>query len=86
VGDGWAAPLRRLLRRAFLKHTAYKWEALFGVAGVPGAAHRTTVEWLDSPHVRAAGLVREEDGRLRPGAVAWVVESQAAEEEVCLCI
>ena len=77
VGDAWAAPLRRLLRRAFVTKTAYEWEALFGAAGVPGAAHRTTVEWLDSPHVRAAGLVREDaKGQLRPGAVVWVAEEE----------
>jgi hypothetical protein len=75
VGDAWAAPLRVLLRRAFLTRTAYEWEARFGAAGVPGSAHRTTVEWLESPHVREAGLVREgPGGKLRPGAVAWIVE------------
>jgi len=75
VGDDWAPVLHRLMRRAFLKKTAFDWETLFGDAGVPGAAHRTTTEWLKSEHAREAGLsVVDESGTVRPGSLAWVFE------------
>eukprot|EP00930_Biecheleria_cincta_P083171 TRINITY_DN72796_c0_g1_i1.p1 TRINITY_DN72796_c0_g1~~TRINITY_DN72796_c0_g1_i1.p1 ORF type:complete len:1074 (+),score=189.28 TRINITY_DN72796_c0_g1_i1:74-3295(+) len=75
TGDTHAAALRRAMKRAFLSRTAFEWESLMGSAGVPGAAHRTTVEWLESPHARDAGLVATaEDGAVRPGPAVWIRE------------
>ena len=92
MGDAHAAGLRRLLRAAFLTRTALEWEARLGAAGVPGAAHRSTAEWLSSQHAIDAGLVvpADEDGvggaggeggGVRPGPIAWVLEEEVAAEE-----
>ena len=63
------------MRRAFLTRTSYEWEARFGAAGVPGAAHRSTAEWLTSPHARASGLVVQDEGTsVRPGPICWCLE------------
>ena len=59
----WAV-LRPLLRTAFLSKPAFEWEQIFDEARVPGAAHRTTSEWVRSPHAIESGLivvVEEED-------------------------
>ena len=76
MGDKWSHGLRRLMRRAFLTRTSYEWEARFGTAGVPGAAHRSTAEWLTSAHARESGLVVPDEsvGGVRPGPICWCLE------------
>ena len=73
----WADWLSERMKARFLERTSFEWEALFDGAGVPGVAHRTTGEWLNSEHALAAGLVHElehpERGRVRQaGPVAWL--------------
>ena len=86
----WADKVAAGMKAAFLKRGAFEWEEIFGRAGVPGCAHRTTQEWLGSEHALASGLVLEVDdpqyGIMRQaGNVAWlagdaerVVRKQAA--------
>ena len=73
----WADKLSSRMKQAFLSKTAFEWEALFGDGGAPGAAQRTTKEWLASDHALQSGLVLKiEDTRLGPmrqaGNVAWL--------------
>ncbi|MEV4097889.1 CoA transferase [Streptosporangium saharense] len=72
----WAARLSELIAAAFLRHPAREWERRFDAAGIPGAAHRSSLEWLRSEHPRAAGLVATVadpvHGELTvPGPVVW---------------
>ncbi|MFD8557354.1 CoA transferase [Streptosporangium canum] len=72
----WAARLSELIAAAFRRHPAREWERRFDAVGIPGAAHRSSLEWLRSEHPRAAGLVATVDdpvhGELTvPGPVVW---------------
>ncbi|MEU8364641.1 CoA transferase [Nonomuraea sp. NPDC048882] len=51
--------LRERLIALFGTRTAHEWEDVANAAGVPLAAVRTTGEWLDNVHARAAGQVVE---------------------------
>jgi crotonobetainyl-CoA:carnitine CoA-transferase CaiB-like acyl-CoA transferase len=71
------------MAQAFLTKDSTEWELLFGEAGAPAAAHRTTLEWLQSAHPRAAGLLLDvEDPEfgpmIQPGPVAWLVGTPPA--------
>ncbi len=74
-GLGIGANKKRLLEK-----TNFEWEALFGKAGVPVSAHRTTQEWLNSEHALASGLVHEIidpvlSRKRQAGPVAWLASS-----------
>jgi len=78
VTEPWASRISGRMAQAFLTKDSAEWERLFGEAGAPGAAHRTTQEWLQSQHPREAGLLiesaHERYGRLlQPGPLAWLV-------------
>jgi crotonobetainyl-CoA:carnitine CoA-transferase CaiB-like acyl-CoA transferase len=78
ITEPWARQISERMAQAFLTKDSTEWELLFGEAGAPAAAHRTTLEWLQSAHPRAAGLLLEvedpEFGRMvQPGPVAWLV-------------
>ena len=78
ITEPWASRLSGRMAEAFLTKDSADWERLFGEAGAPGAAHRTTQEWLQSAHPLEAGLLIDvldpEYGRMRqPGPVAWLV-------------
>ena len=72
VGDKWAPILRPLMQQAFLKHTSLEWENIFGAAGIPGATHRTTNEWIKSPHALDSGLIQLDNDTVIPAPIAWL--------------
>ena len=77
VTEPWASRISSRMAEAFLTKDSNEWERLFGEAGAPGAAHRTTSEWLRSAHPREAGLLIDvedpEYGRMvQPGPIAWL--------------
>jgi crotonobetainyl-CoA:carnitine CoA-transferase CaiB-like acyl-CoA transferase len=77
LSRAWADRVSTRMKEAFLEKGAFEWEQIWGEARVPGAAHRTTREWLASDHALASGLVLEVDdpvlGPMRQmGNVAWL--------------
>ncbi len=77
VTEPWASRISGRMAEAFLTKDSDEWERLFGEAGAPGAAHRTTLEWLRSVHPREAGLLIDvgdpEYGHMvQPGPIAWL--------------
>jgi crotonobetainyl-CoA:carnitine CoA-transferase CaiB-like acyl-CoA transferase len=75
--EPWAARITTTLAAIFRTKTSFDWEEIFGAAGIPGAAHRQTEEWLASTHPREAGLLIEtidaEKGPiLQLGPLAWL--------------
>lgn len=75
--EPWAGRLSKRMTTEFLKKDAAEWERIFGEAGAPAAAHRTTREWLRSAHAKQASLVVEVEDpdfgwMLQPGPVAWL--------------
>ena len=78
VTEPWASRISARMAESFLTRDSTEWERLFGEAGAPGAAHRTTLEWLHSIHPREAGLLidvadPEYGPMLQPGPIAWLV-------------
>jgi crotonobetainyl-CoA:carnitine CoA-transferase CaiB-like acyl-CoA transferase len=54
---GLQAELRARLRALFKTRGAWEWEELGGSAGTPLSVCRTTSEWIEAPHARAAQVV-----------------------------
>jgi crotonobetainyl-CoA:carnitine CoA-transferase CaiB-like acyl-CoA transferase len=80
ITEPWAGRISARMAEAFLTKDSTEWERLFGAAGAPGAAHRTTLEWLRSIHPHQAGLLiavaDPEYGRMvQPGPIAWLASS-----------
>jgi len=78
ITEPWASRIASRMAQAFLTKDSTECERLFGEGGAPAAAHRTTREWLQSAHPRAAGLLLDvedpEFGRMvQPGPIAWLV-------------
>ena len=76
MSQDWSDRISEKLAAVFMTRTAFEWERLFGGAGIPGAAHRTTEEWLRSEHPLQAGLLVDRPhplhGTLRqPGPAVW---------------
>lgn len=74
---GWAQRISARMKEVFLTKTAAEWEKVFGEGRFPGAAHRSTQEWLHDAHAQAAGLVVTVHDpvygpMLQPGPVAWL--------------
>ena len=79
----WSDRVSGRMKQAFAARGAFEWEALFGAAGVPGAAHRTTREWINSEHALASGLCLElddpEHGPMRQaGNLCWLTSDGEA--------
>jgi crotonobetainyl-CoA:carnitine CoA-transferase CaiB-like acyl-CoA transferase len=77
IAEPWAGYLSRKMAEKFLTKDSFEWEKLFGEAGAPAAAHRTTQEWLHSEHAHASGLVMPvhdpvHGDMLQPCPVAWL--------------
>ena len=80
----WADRLSARMAEAFKTRTALEWEEIFGNNRAPGAAVRTTEEWLQSEHARESGLiVRLKDNDLGDlfgmGPLAWFHEEDLVE-------
>jgi len=80
LSPAWAKRISAALKEVFKTRGAFEWEEIWGRAGIPAAAHRTTEEWLVSEHALASGLVLEIDdaqlGRTRQmGNVTWLAGS-----------
>lgn len=77
IAEPWAGYLSRKMAEKFLTKDSFEWEKLFGEAGAPAAAHRTTKEWLHSEHAQKSGLVMSvhdavHGDMLQPCPVAWL--------------
>jgi len=76
----WANTISMALMQVFKTRSAFEWEQIWGEAGIPAAAHRTTKEWLASEHALASGLVLKlDDPELGPtrqmGNLVWLAQS-----------
>jgi crotonobetainyl-CoA:carnitine CoA-transferase CaiB-like acyl-CoA transferase len=76
----WAKKISTALMQVFKTRSAFEWEQIWGEAGMPAAAHRTTSEWLASEHALASGLVLQiEDSELgltrQMGNLVWLAQS-----------
>jgi crotonobetainyl-CoA:carnitine CoA-transferase CaiB-like acyl-CoA transferase len=76
----WAEKISAAMMQVFKIRSAFEWEHIWGEAGIPAAAHRTTEEWLTSEHALASGLVLElDDPELGPtrqmGNLVWLEQS-----------
>jgi crotonobetainyl-CoA:carnitine CoA-transferase CaiB-like acyl-CoA transferase len=72
----WADRLSARMAKAFKTRAALEWEEIFGNNRAPGAAVRTTKEWLQSEHARESGLIvrlKDDDlgDLLGMGPLAW---------------
>ncbi len=77
----WSDIVSTKLKDVFLTKTAYEWETIFGEIGAPGAAQRTSKEWLNSEHAQQSGLVLKVQDQLHGemlqlGNVAWLKGDQ----------
>ena len=77
LSQAWTDFLSARMQQAFRTRPSTEWEQLYAAHGIPGAAQRTTREWLHSEHPLASGLLRDvEDpvhGRMRePGPLLWL--------------
>jgi crotonobetainyl-CoA:carnitine CoA-transferase CaiB-like acyl-CoA transferase len=77
--------LRRRLVRLFRQRSALEWERLGKSAGVPLALHRTSAEWIEDEHARAArAVVCVEDPVLGPmWQPGWAVTLSRTPPSVC---
>jgi crotonobetainyl-CoA:carnitine CoA-transferase CaiB-like acyl-CoA transferase len=75
--------LRDAMAEVFKRKSAAVWEERLGEAGISCAMHRSTAEWLQTPHVADAGItVDVADPALgsmtQPGPAVWLDDSPPA--------
>jgi len=73
----WSGIISAQLKKIFLTKTAYEWEELFAKIGAPGAAQRSSKEWMNSEHAQKSGLILKVQDQvygemLQFGNVAWL--------------
>ncbi len=73
----WSYMVAAKMKDAFATKPAEEWEKLFGEAGVPGVAHRTTKEWIASDHALKSRLIVSVDdpaaGKMKQcGNTVWL--------------
>ena len=61
----------------FATRTAQEWEDFGGRIGVPIIKCRATSEWIETPHARAAGIVREDGHNVQPGPPVRMYDSDS---------
>lgn len=76
----WAKRISARMKEVFLTKTAEQWEQVFGEGQFPGAAHRSTQEWLHDEHANQAGLMVDVHGTeygvmKQPGPITWLEDS-----------
>ena len=79
----WSNIISTKLKDVFLTKTAYEWEQIFAEISAPGAAQRTSKEWLNSEHAQKSGLVLKVRDQihgemLQLGNVAWLKSDRQA--------
>lgn len=76
----WAHIISEKMKVAFLAKTSVEWNQIFAQHGIPGSAHRSTLEWIHDEHTQAAGIIVDVDDPVlgpmkQPGPLAWFEES-----------
>ena len=79
----WSDIVSTKLKDVFLTKTADEWEMIFAEIGAPGAAQRSSKEWLNSEHAQKSGLVLKVQDQihgemLQLGNVAWLKSDRQA--------
>ena len=57
LSSRWTRRVSAMMKQVFLTRPAFEWEQIFGQAHAPGAAQRSTKEWLASEHALRSGLI-----------------------------
>ncbi len=76
----WAHIISEKMKTAFLTKSSHQWGLLFGQAMIPGAPHRSTLEWVYDDHTLKSGLMvgvndPELGAMIQPGPLVWFEDS-----------
>lgn len=78
--------LKKGMAAAFKLRDAKEWDSIFGSMKIPGAATRTSQEWMHTDHAQASGLIiktydPEYGEMLQSGPVAWLQRATVPSSE-----